>query len=159
MVDRFAKAMTEGKEYAADNDFAEACAAFAEALKYKPDSPEAHYYFAFTAAENIGAQFLSKLTDIGVTLGGMHIAWREALDPSFHAQVTARIEKAHGKAKLLLYKMAVAYARRKIATQCMKHLRIATTMRPHYTFAQELQEKLEPLAEASPLSMVAAILS
>ncbi|OPZ85863.1 MAG: hypothetical protein BWY76_01215 [bacterium ADurb.Bin429] len=158
MADRFEKAMMEGKEYANDHEFAEARAAFQEALRYKGDSPEAHYYFAFAASEETGSKFLATLTEKGISLGHLHIGWQEALHPDNHAKTVERVEKAYGKGKTLFYKFAAANARRQLAS-CVKHLHVAITMRPHYIFARELLEKLEPLAEASPLSMVAAVLS
>ncbi|HOF89832.1 MAG TPA: hypothetical protein PLZ36_17270 [Armatimonadota bacterium] len=158
MTDRFAKAMMEGKEYAADHEFAEARAAFQEALRYKRDAPDAHYYFAFAASEEIGAHFLVALTKAGISLGHLHMNWQDALHPDNHAKAIERVTTVYGKRKIFRYKLAAANARRRLAS-CVKHLHMAVTMRPHYTFARELLEKLEPLADASPLSLVAAVLS
>lgn len=158
MPTKFEKAMIEGHEYIETQEFDEARAAFGEARKENPQSPEAHYYFAFSASEEIGGTFLRTLTDKGVSLGGLHMSWRDALHKSNEAQVIARVEKSYGKQKVLIYKMAAATARHQLATRCVAPLRSALTMRPHYVMARELLGKLEPLAATSPLGMVASFL-
>jgi hypothetical protein len=158
MPTKFEKAMIEGHEYIETQEFEEARAAFGEARKLNSQSVEAHYFFAFAAAEEIGSTFLRTLTDKGLSLGGLHITWRDALHTANEAQVTARVEKAYGKQKLIIFKMAAATARHRIASRCISPLRAALTMRPHYVVARELLDKLDPLAATSPLGMVASFL-
>ncbi|HOF88169.1 MAG TPA: hypothetical protein PLZ36_08725 [Armatimonadota bacterium] len=158
MGDRYQHAMARGRQYLCAHEFAAALGVFGEALRCNPRSPEAHYSYAFAAAEEIGSDLIEELAVAGVSLARLRTTWREALDERRHAEMCARVVEHFGKQKLFSYKLAVARARRRIARRCLGHLRRALIMQPHYALARELRERLTPLAATSPFDMLATLL-
>jgi hypothetical protein len=158
MGDRYQHVMTLGQQYLCAHDFTAALGVFGEALKCNPRSPEAHYSYAFAAAEDIGNDLMEELATFGVSLARLRTTWREALDAGHHAEMCARVAERFGKEKLFPYKMAVANARKQMTARCISHLRRALTMNPHYTLARDLLERLLPLAATSPISTLVTLL-
>jgi tetratricopeptide (TPR) repeat protein len=158
MADRFTTVMQRGQALLADANFPAAMGEFSTALRYNPQSPDAHYSYAFAAAEDIGEAFDDELIARGIALGRMHTVWREALKPARHVQLLREVRRLYGWKGVLNYKLAVARARQQIAARCIPHLRRAIEKQPRHDLARVLLAALQPLADTSPFSTVLTLL-
>lgn len=158
MVDRYATVMTRGQAFLNAADFPAALGEFSEALKYHPQSADAHYSYAFAAAEEIGMDFNEELANEGISLGRLHTVWREALDPQHHRDICAVVRRLYGARKTFVYKVAVAQARKQINERCLRHLKRTLTVQPYHELARTLFAALKPLAATSPVSTLITLL-
>jgi hypothetical protein len=158
MVDRYTTVMQRGQALLSDANFPAAMGEFSAALRYNPQSPDAHYSYAFAAAEDIGEAFDDELIARGIALGKMHTVWREALKPERHPAMCQAVASLYSWKQVFLYKLAVARARQQVAARCLPHLRRALRMQPHHELANTLLAILQPLADTTPFSTVMTLL-
>jgi hypothetical protein len=158
MVDRYTTVMTRGQAFLNAADFPAALGEFSEALKYHPQSADAHYSYAFAAAEEIGMDFNEDLANEGISLGRLHTTWREAMDPAHHPAICAVVRRLYGERKCFAYKLAVAHARKQLTDRCLRHLKRTLIVQPRHELARTLFDALHPLAATSPVSALLTLL-